>query len=343
MEASAAQAHVIPHNHHLRQFSVSKFKNIESIGDKVNVPIPTDENGMLGRECPTEDCLGYFKLKPGTGLTGPGLKCHCPYCGHSGNPDTFSTKEQIEYAKSVVFRQFTEAVRKDLKQFEFDRPAKGAFGIGFSMKLLPGNLPPIRHYREQQLETDVVCDNCTLQYSVFGAFAFCPDCKIHNSFQILQQNLELVEKQISLADTLDDADFRRHLIEDALENCVSAFDGFGRETCRVRAHLSSKPDAAQSVSFQNLEKAHQQLAKLFPIDFKASVDPEIWRTTERGFFKRHLVSHRSGIVDEAYMNQSGDASAKVGRRIAISSDEVRELAAAVVALGGALVTIIPKS
>jgi len=210
------------------------------------------------------------------------------------------------------------------------------------MKLLPGNLPPIRHYREQQLETDVVCDNCTLQYSVFGAFAFCPDCRIHNSFQILQQNLQLVEKQISLADALEDADFRRHLIEDGLENCVSAFDGFGRETCRVRSQLSSKPDAAQSVSFQNLAKSHQQLVKLFAIDFSGSIDPELWKTTERSFFKRHLVSHRSGIVDETYMNQSGDTSAIVGRRIAISSAEVRELAAAIVTLGRVLTTILPK-
>jgi hypothetical protein len=34
----------------------------------VNVSIPTDEAGLLGRECPVSDCLGYFKVKPGTGI-----------------------------------------------------------------------------------------------------------------------------------------------------------------------------------------------------------------------------------------------------------------------------------
>jgi hypothetical protein len=69
---------------------------------QINVPIPTDETGMVGRECPNAECEGYFKLQPGTGLTGDDLDCVCPYCGHRGKPDQFWTKEQIEYAKSYT-------------------------------------------------------------------------------------------------------------------------------------------------------------------------------------------------------------------------------------------------
>lgn len=47
-------------------------------------------------------------MKPGTGQTGPGLQCHCPYCGHTGDPNTFWTKEQIEYGESVAFQQIAE-------------------------------------------------------------------------------------------------------------------------------------------------------------------------------------------------------------------------------------------
>ena len=43
---------------------------------------------------------------------------------------------------------------------------------------------------EKQLETEVVCVNCTLRYSVYGVFAFCPDCGQHNSLQILDKNLD---------------------------------------------------------------------------------------------------------------------------------------------------------
>ena len=171
------------------------FENVRGLGGRIQVQIPTDENGYLGRECPIEDCLGYFKVKPGTGLTGPDLPCHCPYCGHAGASNTFFTSDQVEYAKSVALRQFSEAVRKDLKGFEFDHKPKGAFGIGISMKLKPGTPIPLHRYAEKELETYVTCDQCTLEYAVYGVFGFCADCGKHNSLQILHKNLDLVPKQ----------------------------------------------------------------------------------------------------------------------------------------------------
>ena len=111
-----------------------------------------------------EECSGYFKITPGTGVKGP-APCHCPYCGHSGRSDTFTTQEQIEYAKSMVIRQVTDAIHQDLKSMEFDHRPRGGFGIGISMKVTQGTPHPIRHYREKELETEVVCDACTLRYA----------------------------------------------------------------------------------------------------------------------------------------------------------------------------------
>lgn len=319
-----------------------RFRHVEGMGDRVNVPIPTDEEGYLGRECPIEECLGYFKVKPGTGLTGDGLECHCPYCGHIASANAFWTKEQIEYAKSVVFQQFAAAVRKDLKQFEFDRPARGAFGIGISMKLQPGPLPPLRYYREKALETDVVCDGCTLHYAVFGLFAYCPDCGVHNSLQVLQRNLALVAKQLELAAAVDDHDLARHLIEDGLENCVSAFDGFGRETCRVRAEQSSDPSRAVNVSFQNLRGAAEAMRNLFDIDLSSAVDADKWSCVGQAFYKRHLLAHRSGVIDERYVKASGDTAAATGRRVEIQPGEVSRVASILSELGTALIALLPN-
>lgn len=91
---------------------------------RINVPIPTDETGMVGRECPNAECEGYFKLQPGTGLTGDDLDCVCPYCGHRGKPDQFWTKEQIEYAKSYAFRAIGDIVTRQLKKLEFNHPPR---------------------------------------------------------------------------------------------------------------------------------------------------------------------------------------------------------------------------
>src|SRR5580693_2919262 len=108
------------------------MSNVERLGNHFSIQISADEEGYIGRECPVETCLGYFKITPGTGIKGP-APCYCPYCGHSGEHDTFFTQDQIEYAHSIVLRQVTDAFHKDLKELEFEHKPQGAFGIGISM------------------------------------------------------------------------------------------------------------------------------------------------------------------------------------------------------------------
>lgn len=310
-----------------------RFRRLADIGDSLSVRIEPDAGGFLGRECPIESCELYFKVKPGTGLTGPDLPCVCPYCGHKAGNDQFFTKDQIEYAQSVAFREISDAIGEDLKQLEFRSPPGAMFGI--SMTVTQGDSPPIAYYREQALETHLKCSTCTLEYAVFGLFGFCPDCGLHNSMDILRGNLDLVGKQVALALTQDDPALRRHLLEDALENCVSAFDGFGREALRV-AHKGS--GTAPSVSFQNLERAADRVQQLHGIDMRSAVAPETWTSTQRGFMKRHLLSHRAGVVDDQYLSETADPSARRGHRVVIGQAEVEATASALIQLGEWLVS-----
>ncbi len=298
--------------------------HLRRLANSISIPIPADEFGFTGRECPQPDCEGYFKIEVGTGLKGEGLPCHCPYCGHTAGHDQFWTKEQIEYAKSVAMRKITEAFHKDLKKLEFDHKPKGAFGIGISMKVKPGRPTPIHHYREKQLETEVICANCTLRYSVYGVFAFCPDCGQHNSLRILDKNLEVVGKMLDLATGAEKA-LGEKLIENALEDCVSAFDGFGRELCRVYKENAADPAKADKVSFQNLEGAKLTILGMFGVDLSAQLTADEWQSAVHGFQKRHLVAHKMGIVDQDYITKTGDTQAVVGRKIGIGADEVRGL------------------
>lgn len=204
-----------------------------------------------------------------------------------------------------------------------------------------GRPVPIRYYREKKLETEVICDRCTLRYSIFGLFAFCPDCGAHNSQQILEKNLEVTEKELELSATLE-GDLSTHLVQDALENIVASFDGFGRETCRVRAASATDPLRTKNVSFQNIERARQRVQDLFRVDFATGLDETQWRSVCRGFNKRHLLAHKMGVVDQQYVNQTGDTSIAVGRKIIIDPNEVRELLTLVRKLGKTLVNNLPQ-
>ena len=202
---------------------------------------------------------------------------------------------------------------------------------------------PIRHYRERTLETEVTCDRCTLEYSVFGVFAFCPDCREHNSLSILRRNLALVRKQVALAATLTDSALQQHIIEDAYENCVSALDGFGREACRVRRHVSSDAAEAESISFQNLDGASTKLKTLFAASLADEVGEDDWSLLVRGFMRRHLLVHRSGVVDQRYLTETGESSTLLGRRISIDGAQTTMLADAVERLGETLIRILPAT
>jgi hypothetical protein len=288
-----------------------KTNNLKRLGNQVNVPMSSDEDGYFGRECPVEACLGYFKVTPGTGIQGP-APCHCPYCGHSGDNNTFWTQEQLEYARSFVLRQITDALHKDMKSMEFDHKPKGIFGIGISLKVTRGTPHPIKYYREKELETHVVCESCTLRYAIYGVFGWCPDCGIHNSLQILAKNFELAKKELALAQTVE-KDLADHLIGDALENAVSAFDGFGRE-------LSSQMGG--EIRFQNLPGARRNVQERFGFDLADGLTLEKWNDVCRVFQKRHLLAHKMGVIDDDYVQKASDPGAVTGRKVHISYEEV---------------------
>lgn len=310
------------------------MKNLRNLGSQFSISLPPDEEGLIGRECPVNECEGYFKIQPGTGLQGENLPCHCPYCGHGAASDKFFTKAQVEYAKSVVMHEVTGALLKDLKTLELNHRPRGALGISFSIKVT-GQPASIRHYRESKLETEVVCDRCTLRYTIYGVFGFCPDCAVHNSLQILHKNLELVCKILVAAKTQEEQVAQR-LIENALEDCVSAFDGFGRETCRVFAEKAIRPEIAAGIRFQNIATARARVKEQFDVDFAATTVHEDWQCILRAFQKRHLLAHKMGVVDEDYLSATGDSPSLLSRKVSIAAEEVYELVARLQSIGAEL-------
>jgi len=182
---------------------------------------------------------------------------------------------------------------------------------------------PIGYYREKELETEIICDSCTLRYAIYGVFGWCPDCGAHNSLQILSKNLELARKELALAATVE-AELAKHLIGDALENVASAFDGFGREICQRKS---------VEIRFQSLPGARRRVQDAFGFDFADALRADEWDTACRAFQKRHLLAHKMGVIDDDYIQKANDPSAVLGRRIALSQMEVEASIAIVESMG----------
>lgn len=276
-----------------------------------SIAIEPDKEGFTGRECP--QCVKYFKIKFGTGLSGA-TDCHCPYCNHVGTQNEFWTKEQREYAKSIALHKISGDLLKSLKKVERKPDKKAFISIGITVK---GRQTPIAYYTEKELEENISCNNCTLEYTISGAFGYCHDCGIHNSKQIVNANFDLVEKILDLASSAE-GDIKAKLISNALEDAISAFDGFGRAHC---SHLYQK------ISFQNAELAFDKLRKDHGVDIQIGLDNKQWEFIKEQFQKRHLLAHTMGIIDEDFILRTGQSVSLIGRKVQIAEGDVRELIA----------------
>lgn len=292
------------------------------MGDTISISLPTDENGLTGRECPQPDCEGYYKIKFGTGIKVPDYdKCFCPYCGYEGTQNQFFTKEQNRFIESIAMRYVEGVLEKEFGRWnrELRSVSRGSF-IKLSLEYKSSHRS-ISYYAEKELETTLICENCTLEYAIYGKFARCPDCGEANSLQILSANLSFIEKLLDQALAQDDVQFKTYLLHNALEDVVSSFDSFGRNSIALATKITGKENV--SISFQNIVKAKDNVKKRFGFDFSDALSETEWNSVIICFQKRHLISHNDGVIDDAYKSVTGDNSVIVGRKVSVSIEEVR--------------------
>jgi hypothetical protein len=82
-----------------------------------SVPIPLDADGFVRRECP--NCGRQFKWHDGPAneeaeahVAPPAY--HCPLCGTPAGPDSWNTREQVEYAIGLATPTIMSAVQDEL-------------------------------------------------------------------------------------------------------------------------------------------------------------------------------------------------------------------------------------
>jgi hypothetical protein len=195
-----------------------------------------------------------------------------------------------------------------------------------------GSPTPIAYYREEELEERVTCSACTMEYTIYGAFGFCPDCGVHNSLQIVNANFDLVLKALDLAQAAP-ADLAAKLIDNALEDAVSCFDGFGREHCATQPF---------KISFQSIEVTKDKLQRETGFDLAASLEAAAWRFVTEQFQKRHLLAHKLGVIDTEFVSKTGCSPSLLGRKVTITDGDVRALVTHLKTLAEALCRSVPR-
>jgi hypothetical protein len=287
------------------------------MGDlNVSVSIPLDENGMMGREC--LECELYFKLKPGTGIETE--HCHCPYCDYEGNADTFWTQAQLEYAQSIAMKQaFNKIVKPQLDKLtnsfkQLERNSRNSI-IQFKVTTSGNDFRfPIKYYSESELETSLTCDNCRLEFAIYGVFSNCPDCNKTNAFLIYEKSLEVIKKKLGIFSKPEIPDDIIEIsLSSILTSTISAFDGLGKELRNKKPeHYPSKPRNL----FQNIYVLNEKMNNFI------SIKHSDYNGLIKYFQIRHIFEHNMGVVDSDCVKKVPELSNLNGRKYKLTISEL---------------------
>jgi len=313
----------------------------------MQIELPTDAMGMTARECDQIACSpGAFKIKYGTGLTVEQAKSFCPYCRSAADPDDFTTREQLRYAKDIAMSEAHDGFERMIKNtLGLGAGGKRKFGggmVSMEMEYKPGRRQPVRRPWEEQLRRDVTCPSCTLEHAVYGLAVWCPDC----GDDIFVTHVE-AESQVLCA-MLNDVDRRSaelgprvaaRDIENGLEDVVSILEAAMKAMARRKLLADSSSleevDAIMTKKirnrFQNYDGLVEMLDQLFGYDLASSLDSTRIERFKHTLEKRHPITHNLGIVDRKYLEKVRTGEAE-GRDVSLDEQEVLAAIETVMAL-----------
>jgi hypothetical protein len=118
--------------------------------------------------------------------------------------------------------------------------------------------------------------------------------------------------------------------------------GLDRKTVRAWGRSGAYVERAARLVVSQLDPYRARIAQRAPeVDFNATVLHR--ELCEQGFTGSVIIVRRAGVVDQAYLDQTSDPDAVLGRKIAIDASEVVSTAVAVLQLGEIRLGLLPPT
>lgn len=314
---------------------IKELKNLERM-KTISFPIETDSAGYIDKECPNEDCLFQFKIKPEDWNKAENNDViFCPYCRHEDEPKNWYTIEQISESRSQALNHIQgrigNALKASAQDFNSRQPKKGFLTMSMSVNGAARSTQIIPIPAAEEMRLQVKCEQCDTEYAFIGSAFFCPYCG-HNSAEetfdlsinkIKDSIHNLPKMRITLQEFGKDVvqNTCQSLIEKGLLDCVTAFQRY----CEI-LYTTKAPDKKLKMNtFQNLENGGELWKGLSGSTYVDWLGKSEFSRLVILFQRRHLLAHTEGIVDQKYMVKSDDSTYKVGQRIVVKEKDVLEL------------------
>ena len=301
--------------------------------NQISVSIQTDEDGYFDRQCQKEGCSFEFKVQIEDWLEKIQERAFCPFCGHSTGSDDWNTEEQSEHFSEVAFSHVSQrigrAMRSDAERWNRRQSRNGFISVTMKVDGRPTRilLPPSA---ADPMQLRIECSQCGCRYAVIGAAFFCPGCG-HNDAEVLfsltisniRKALYVLSEVRSAISDISDRDtaenIARSLVEYGLQNAVTAFQRYA-EVLFSQVAVGPKP---RRNAFQNLSKGSKLWFDATGDHYSEYLSVAEYAELKCVFQQRHLLAHTQGIVDQGYIENSGDTSHRLGQRLVIGVNAVR--------------------
>jgi hypothetical protein len=292
----------------------------------------------VDRACPSSNCLGEFKTLWSDWCSKISEKAaFCPFCRYAAPATEWNTESQKRYINDASMAHVTgvlgRAFKADASRFNSRQPSRSF--IKMSMEYRPGRNPPVLlPDASAVLRQSFTCDSCGFQYSSLGASFFCPACGDNCAATSFDSTLKTVrattaalaamratlERELD-ADTARDA--IRQILEDQFPRLVGAFE-------RLNEALFQKHPNALSISakgnvFQRIDDASALWFQACGRGYQDFLGQSELARLKLLYQRRHVLSHKQGIVDQVYLDRSGDTEYTVGQRLVVRETDLLEL------------------
>ena len=300
--------------------------------ENITISFEPDEKGYFDRECPNEECQFLFKINMDDWKNKVSDDIvYCPFCGHTAPSDQWWTQQQLDEMNKRASAYVMSLIGSEIDNM-FNSLAHTTIGNKYiKITYKPGKRITFENNpigQSAEWKQDILCPKCETRYSVVGSAFFCPCCGRDNTEDMFENSLNCTLKKIESLPELEQLfiktygdDMARNMclsmIESTLGDVVAAFQAFAK----LRYQQLSK-EHVHANDFQIIEKGSSLFKSAIGKGYDTWLSDSDLRFLNLMFQRRHVFEHQAGLVDEKYLQKSGDTSYYKGQRVVIRGEDI---------------------
>jgi hypothetical protein len=297
--------------------------------DVFKVSIPLDEDGYLGRQCPS--CRQMFRVQSEDYEALPeDTRLYCVYCGHQDDHSEFLTEQQQQRLERVALDMGNQLI-DDILGGAFRDLARSTANNKFltvTYRSTPFYPQPLPGIDEEKLVRERRCPTCELRYAVFGDHRYCP---VSGPLDALAVALDALAAETAKLDAL---------ASDVLGNVVGIVETLAKATFNSRVAAPETYTKGKGNVFQRLDDTADLYATQLAVELRTA-SRVVWSELLRLWAVRHVHTHNDGRVDDRYLRTVPGTTLTVGQRILVPIADARTAITQATALCTAMAPATP--